>query len=79
MENPDLVYQQSSNSKGPTHSRPAECGSRQAIQAGPDHPDRMVPSSRGFPNNMQQVALASNTPICHEVQQQAAPVCFTSP
>ena len=79
MENLDLVYQQSSNSKSPTHSRPAECGSGHAIQAGSDHPDRMVPSSRGFPNNMQQVAPASNRPICHEVQQQAAPVCFTSP
>ena len=79
MENLDLVYQQSSNSKSLTHSRPAECGSRLAIQAGPDHPDRMVPPFRGFPNNMQQVAPASNRPICHEVQQQAALVCFTSP
>ena len=78
VENLDLVYQQTSNSKGLTHSRPAECGSRQTIQARPDHPDRMVLSSRGLPNNMQQVAPASNRPICHEVQQQAAPVCFTS-
>ena len=42
----------------PTHSRPAECGSRQAIQARPDHPNRVVSSSRGLPLNMQQVGPA---------------------
>ena len=36
MENLDLVHQKPSNSQSPTHSRPAECGSRQAIQARPD-------------------------------------------
>ena len=56
---------------------PAECGSRQAIQARPDHPNRVVSPSRGLPNNMQQVALAPNRPVCHEVQQQVAPVCVT--
>ena len=50
MENPDLVYQKTSNSQSLTHSRPAEHGSRQAIQAWPDHPDRMVPPSRGISN-----------------------------
>ena len=48
-----------------THSRLDECGSRQAIRARPDHPDRMVSSSRGLPKNMHR-------PICHEVQQQVA-------
>ena len=41
-----------------THSRPAECGSGQAIQARPDHPNRVVSPSRGLPLNLQQVALA---------------------
>ena len=36
-------------SQSPTHSRPAECGSRQAIQARPDHPYRVVSPSRGLP------------------------------
>ena len=45
MENLDLVYQTSSNSKSPTYPRAAECGSRQAIQTGPDHSNRMVPPS----------------------------------
>ena len=47
-----------------THSRLAERGSRQAIQAKPDHPNGVVSPSRGLPNNMQQVALAKNRPIC---------------
>ena len=34
-----------------------------AIQARPDHPDRVVSPSRGLPINMQQVALASNRPF----------------
>ena len=42
----------------PTHSRPADCGSRQAIQARPDHSNRVVSPSRGLPLNLQQVALA---------------------
>ena len=69
MENLDLVYQASSNSKSPTYPRAAECGSRQAIQAGPDHSNRMVPPSRGFPSYMQQVAPTSDRSICHKVQQ----------
>ena len=47
---------------------------RQAIQTRPDHPNRVVSSSRGFPSNMQQVAPASNRPVCHKVQQQVASV-----
>ena len=42
MENPDLVLQETGDPQGPTQSRLAECGSRQAIQARPDHPDRVV-------------------------------------
>ena len=61
----------------PTHSRPAERGSRQAIQARPDHPNRVVSPSRGLPLNMQQVAPAQNRHICHKVQQQVASVCVT--
>ena len=34
-------------------------------------------SPRGLPNNMQQVAPASNRSICHEVQQQGTSVCVT--
>ena len=78
MENLDLVYQTSSNSKSPTYPRAVECGSRQAIQTGPDHSNRMVPPSRGFSSYMQQVAPTSDRSICHEVQQQVASVRFAS-
>ena len=77
MENLDLVYQTSSNSKSPTYPRAAECGSRQVIQAGPDHSNRMVPP-RGFPSYMQQVVPASDRSICHEVQQQVTSVRVAS-
>ena len=78
MEDLDLVYQTSSNPKSPTHSRPAERGSRQAIPSRPDHSNRMVPPSRGFPSYMQQVTPDSDRPFCHKVQQQVTSVRVTS-
>ena len=75
MENLDLVRPKSSNSKSPTHSRPAECGRKLSRL---DHPNRVVSPSGGLSSDMQQVAPASNRPICHEVQQQVAFVCVTS-
>ena len=69
MEDLDLVYQTSSNSKIPTHSGTAERGSRQAILSRPDHSNGMVPPSRGFSGYMPQVAPTSDRSICHEVQQ----------
>ena len=77
VENLDLVFQETSDSQSLTHSRLAEYGSRQAIQARPDHPNRVVSPSSGLPIDMQQVAPAPNRPICHEVQQQVASVCVT--
>ena len=75
VENLDLLYQKTSDSQFiPTHSRPAERGSRQAIQAGSDHPDRMVSPSRGFQSNIQQVAPATDRPFCHKVQQEVTSV-----
>ena len=37
VENPDLVFQETGDSQGPTHTRLAECGSRQGIRARPVH------------------------------------------
>ena len=73
----EQVYQETSNTQGPTHSRPTERGSRQAIQARPDHSDRVVSPSRGLLRNIQQVAPASNRPIHHQIQQQVASFCIT--
>ena len=78
VENLDLVYPATSKSKSPTHPRPTKCGSRQAIPAGSDHPDGMVPPSRGFSSTMPQMAPTSDRPLRHEVQPQVASVCVSS-
>ena len=70
VENPDLVHQERGNSQSSTHPRPAECDSRQAIQARSDHPDRVVSSSRDVPGHMFPMAPAPGGPVCHQVQQQ---------
>ena len=49
MQYLDLVYQKTSNSQSLTYPRPAECESRQTIQARPEHPNRVVSPSRGLP------------------------------
>ena len=77
MENPDLVFQETGYSQGPAHSRPAECGSRQAIQAGSDHPHRVVLPSRGLPVYMHQVAPTPNRPFVARFNNQL--LLFVSP
>ena len=67
FENLDLVHRETSNSKGPTHSRPLKCSGGQTIQIGTDHPNRMVPPSRGFSSPVQQVAPTSNRSLCYEI------------
>ena len=39
VENPDRIGQELGDSESPTHLKPAECGSREAIQVKPDHPE----------------------------------------
>ena len=78
LENLDLVHRETSDSEGPTHSRPLKCSGSQTVQIGTDHPNRMVPPSRSFSSPVQQVAPASNRSLCYEIQQQVAPVCITS-
>ena len=79
LENCDLVYRQTGNTESPTHTRPAKCGSRQAIKTRTDNPDGMVPSPRGFHSDMREMAQAPNRPVCHEVQQQATSLCLSGP
>ena len=77
-ENRDLVFQKIGYSQSPTHSRPVECGSRQAIQTRPDHSNRMGTPPGGLPSNMQKVAPASYRPVCNQVQQETGQICVTS-
>ena len=77
VENPVLVHQTAGNPQGTSHPRPAERDSRQAIQTWPDHSNRVVTSSSSFPSCMLKVAPATSGPVCHQIQQQTAPVCVT--
>ena len=72
------LYRETSDSEGPTYSRPPKCGGRQTVQIGTDYSNRMVPPSRGFSSPVQQVAPASDRSLCYEIQQQGAPVRVTS-
>ena len=78
VENLDLVFPATSDTKSPTHPRPFKCDSRQTIQAGSDHPNRVVPPSGSFSTNMQPMAPPSNRSFCHEVQPQITSVCLSS-
>ena len=77
VENPVLVHQTAGNPQGTSHPRPAECDSRQAIQTWPDHSNRVVTSSSSIPSCIHKVAPATSGPVCHQIQQQTAPVCVT--
>ena len=78
VENLDLVFPETSDSKSPSYSRQAKCDSRQAIQTGPDHPDGVVPPPGNISKPMQEVAPASNRSLRHQVQLQATSVCVSS-
>ena len=74
VENPDLVFQKTDYSLSSTHPRPAECNRRRTIQAGPDHPNRMVPSCRGLPSNMFPVTNRSTWGWRNKLPQFVSPV-----
>ena len=78
MENLDLVYQPPGNAKSPTHPRPSKCDSGQVIQAGSNHPDRMVSPSGSLSKAVQKMAPSSDRSICHEVQPQVTSICVSS-
>ena len=77
VENLDLVFPATSDTKSPTHPRPLKCDSRQAIQTGSNHLDRVVPTSRSFSSDMQPMAPASDlfaTRFNHKLPQFVSPV-----
>ena len=59
VENLDLMYQKTSNSQSPTHSRLAERGSRRAIQARPEPSNR---SGLSFQRLFKQYAAGGTLP-----------------
>ena len=77
MENLDLVYQPPGNAKSPAHPRPSKCDSGQVIQAGSNHPDRMVSPSGSLSKTVQKMAPASDlfaTRFNHKLPQFVSPV-----
>ena len=48
VENLNLVFPATSDTKSLTHPRPLKCDSREAIQTGSNHPDRVVPLPEVF-------------------------------
>ena len=73
------MYQKSSNPQSSTYPRTSKCHSRQTIQTGSNHSNRMVPQSRGIQSNMQPVAQTPSGPFCHQAQQQASTVRLSRP
>ena len=78
VENLDMMLPAAGDATSATHPRPLKCNSRQTVQAGSDHPDRVVPTSRSLSSDLQPMAPASNRSICHEVQPQVTSVCLSS-
>ena len=56
----NLVLPETGDSEGHTHYRPSECGGGQAIQARPDHPDRVVSPSRVLLVDIHQASPTSD-------------------
>ena len=77
MNNPDLVLQETGDCQSQTHSRPAECDSRQTIQARLDHPNRVVPPPSSLPVYLLLMAQASSGLVYNQVEQQTASICIT--
>ena len=50
---------------------------RHVIQAGSNHPDRMVAPSGSFSKTVPKMAPAPDRPICHEVQPQVTSICVS--
>ena len=78
MENTDLVRQKSSNPQSSTYPRSSKCHSRQTIQTGSGHSNRMVTQSGDIQHNMQLVAQTPSGPFCHQVQQQTSAIRLPS-
>ena len=72
-----IWYSRKQVTQSPTLSRPTECGSRQAIQARPDHPKRSGLSFQRSFNRYAAGGTGLNRSVCHGVQQ-VTPVGVTS-
>ena len=74
LEDSHLVHNKPGDPQSSTYPRPSQCDSRQIIQTGSDHPNRMGPQSGDFSSNMQPVAYPSSGSVCHKLPQFVSPV-----
>ena len=77
LETPGMVQSQTNCLTGPTHSGSSQCDCRQTVLAPPSDSDRVVSASGGVQSDLQQMALASDRLVCHQMQQQTSEVCVS--
>ena len=78
METPVLGQSETGCAKGQAHPWSSKCDCRQVVSAGPNHSDRMVPSSGGFRPPGSELAPSPSGHVCNEVQLQTSPICVSS-
>ena len=78
METPVLVQSETGCSIGQAHPWSSKCDCRQVVSAGPNHSDRMVPSSEGFRPPGSELAPSPSGHVCNKVQLQTSPICVSS-
>ena len=77
VENPDLVFQETGNTQGPTHSTPVGCGIKLSRLGQTIQTEWSI-----LPNIFQLICSRWHQPhifIYYEVQQQTASLCVTRP
>ena len=74
-----LMQPQKDLPEGRSHSGPAQCDSRQAVQTSAGHSDGMVAAPGGLSSDLPQVAPSQERLVCHQVQQQIALVRVPNP
>ena len=78
LKTPVLVQSETGCSKGQAHPWSSKCDCRQVVSSGPNHSDRMVPSSGGFRPPGSELAPSPSGHVCNEAQLQTRPICVSS-
>ena len=79
MASHGFLSSQSNFAEGSTHSGLSQCDSRQPLTQGQGHTDRMVSSSQNFSKDLPNLAQTNDRLVCHQNEQQATPICVSSP
>ena len=79
MASHGFLSSQSNFAEGSTHTGLSQCDSRQPLTQGQGHTDRMVSSSQNFSKDLPNLAQTNDRLVCHQNEQQATPICVSSP